>query len=143
MRVHCADGTGFYDVDYGDPLFTFERPNTESLRKLANLLADRRIMPNAESDLPTLARQNARAAGTLDAVMTALAGVLQTDYDENVSESADWDGGFDYIAVESTFIRGAIEILTRLYYHDGPGNLYYGSLVQRVGPSDFLLWVAY
>lgn len=143
MRVHGADGTGFYEVDYGEPLFVFQRPSAESLRKLADLLAARRIMPDAESALPTLARENSRAAGTLDTVMTALAGVLQTDYDENVSESADWDGGFDYIAVESTFIRGAIEVLTRLYYHDSPGNLYYGCLVQRVGPSDFLLWVAY
>ena len=120
---------------------TFEVPDGAVRGRIRALLAELPIEPFKRAELATYDPEHAQARGGLDAIMSVLFEDVESDYHDNVSESTDWRGGFDYVVVESNFVPGAFEILTRLYYDKGPGELYYGRVVQRAARDEFLLWM--
>ena len=135
------DGAGFYEVEYSEPLLTFVMPNRAVRRKIRELLAELPIEPFKRPTVSVFDVEHAQARGGLDAIMDALFEDIQSDYRDNMADSSDWHGGFDYVVVDSVFVPGAHEILTRLFYDDGPGELYYGCVVQRASRDEFLLWM--
>ncbi len=133
--------SAFYRADYGEPLLSFERPCLEVRERLAALLIELPIEAFRECSTGEFAPENVAAHGSLNAVLAALMADLEGDYAENAQEAASWDGGFDYRVFDSIFVPGGAEILTRLYYKRGSGQLYYGRAVQRVARDEYLLWI--
>jgi hypothetical protein len=141
--VDCSENNpaAFYRADYGEPLLSFERPGDDIRERLAALLAELPIEHFRENATGEFAPGNAAARGSLSAVLAALMADLDGDHRENQAKSAEWDGGFDYRVFESIFIPGGAEVLTRLFYHSGDGQLYYGRAVQRIARDEYLLWI--
>lgn len=135
------DGAGFYQAEYGEPLLTFTTPTRAVCRKIRERLAELPIEPFKRPAVSVFDVEHARARGRLDAIMDVLFEDIQSDYRDNMADSSDWHGGFDYVVVDSVFVPGAHEILTRLFYDDAPGELYYGCVVQRASREEFLLWM--
>ena len=141
MSAAQDDGAGFYEAEYGEPLLTFEVPDRDVRGRIRELLAELPIEPFKQAELDAYDPEHAQARGGLDAIMAVLFEDVESDYQDNVSESTGWRGGVDYVVVESIFVPGAFEILTRLYYAKGPGELYYGRVVQRAARDEYLLWM--
>lgn len=119
-------------------LFCFQEPGPETRGRLRQLIGK---LPRCHArTVRRFSRQIGVPAlkGSLEAVLDLMMATLYEDYEENLREPPEWDGGFDYVVERAGW--GALSVDTRLYPRAGSGSIRYGRTVARTGPELFAVW---
>jgi hypothetical protein len=115
----------------------FSRPTAAEFEKLSQLMHT--LVPGnikASKRKP----KDAVARGGLALILKKTEVDLESDYAENLAESGNAHYKFDYVVAGDSTDPSQLEILTRLYSPEKPGNMFYRRMVRRTGDDEYFLW---
>ena len=126
-----------------EPLLRFTEPDDVEVAKHLAALVDK-IEPSgiiSAFRIGKLTRRPDYRADTSAEMVRYLIDLLRADWRKNSFASGNEPWSFDYEVRRDERDSKVLQILTRLFHPEKPGNIFYGRYVQRKKSGSLLAWV--